>query len=78
MDLPFLKNKHKMAGGGPVATIHAQTSDTVADDTIIDAVASEFLEAIEKKDVRALRQALEALVLHIKDMDESRDMEDEA
>lgn len=40
---------------------------------MLDQVASEFLEAVEKKDRQMMLKALEALVLHIKDEDEKQD-----
>lgn len=39
-------------------------------DEMLDAVADELLQAIEKKDKKALCEALEALVLHITDSDQ--------
>lgn len=46
-------------------------------DEILDAVADELLQAIEKKDKKMLLDALQALVLHIQDMDAEQDMDDE-
>jgi hypothetical protein len=74
MEIPFLKNKHKKndGGGGPIPTQHV-SPDGKSDSALMDDVAQELLSAIEKKDVRALRQSLEALVLHIQDADAMSD-----
>jgi hypothetical protein len=45
---------------------------------LLDMVAQELFEAIEKKDSRAFRDALEALVLHIQDQDEEQDKQMES
>ena len=45
-------------------------------DDMLDAVASELLQAIEKKDKKMLADALTALVLHIQDEDREQDMKD--
>jgi len=42
---------------------------------MLDAVADELLQAIEKKDKKLLCDALTALVLHIKDQDEEQAMQ---
>jgi hypothetical protein len=68
MEIPFLKNKQNKLGTG-MATVSASTSEHTSDQALIDSVADELLEAIEKKDIKALRQALQALVLSIKDHD---------
>lgn len=44
-------------------------------DSMLDSVAQEMLQAIEKKDHKMLLEALTALVLHIKDQDEAQDQE---
>lgn len=69
MELPFLKNKNQDGGG-----VMARTApDGKSDSDLMDGVAQELLSAIEKKDIRALREALEALVLHIQDEDQEQD-----
>lgn len=45
-------------------------------DELLDAVADELLQAIEKKDKKALCEALQALVLHISDLDAEQDATD--
>jgi len=76
MELPFLKNKKNQFG---VSVGHAVTADSTHPDEdrgmddIMDHVADEFLQAIERKDKRLLREALSALVLHIQDEDKKQD-----
>jgi hypothetical protein len=69
-DLPFLKKKFSRAGVGPFEVTHSQIEGSSADD-LVDEVAGEFISAIERKDIKAFRQALHALILIIKqgDMD---------
>jgi hypothetical protein len=73
-DLPFLKNKFKKQGGGSV--IVAKTMDKTDEESIIDGVAQEFLDAVHKKDIKSLRAALHALVQYIQTQDEIQDQED--
>lgn len=42
-------------------------------DDLMDSVAQEMLDAVEKKDHKLFIEALEALVRHIQDMDEESD-----
>lgn len=62
MELPFLKNKQ-----------NAGVSVGSAGPDLMDSVADELFQAIEKKDIKSFRQALEALVLHIQDEDAAQD-----
>lgn len=54
----------------------APTHEKTMPDDLMDQVASELLEAIEKKNPKMLRDALTALVLHIQDEDKQQDQED--
>lgn len=45
-------------------------------DGMLDQVAEEFLKAVETKDKKMMLEALEALVLHIQDMDEEQDQQE--
>jgi hypothetical protein len=72
MELPFLKNKRNMGGGGPALEV-TRPSDDGTD--ISDMIVDEFLQAIEKKDKRLLKEALTALVLKIQDDDKAQDQE---
>lgn len=62
--IAYSEQAKKMAEGGDVDDM----------DQMLDQVAGELLDAIEKKDKHALMEALEALVLHISDKDEQSDM----
>lgn len=69
MELPFLKNK-KNAGGTGMTTVSAErTSDHTSDRALLESIAEELLTAIEKKNIKGLREALQALVLSIRDQD---------
>jgi hypothetical protein len=69
-ELPYLKKK--MGGGGP-AVISRAPDDGADDESLLNSVASELLDAIEKKNIKGLRDALKALVLHIQDEDKEQD-----
>lgn len=62
-DLPFLKNKNKKRDGVVVA---AGTSEDSSKD-LLPHIADELLQAIDKKDLKAIRAAVKALVLMIRD-----------
>lgn len=70
MELPFLKNKNKQGGGSGTAIVEVRTSDSTSDQTLLEHIADELLTAIEKKDIKSLRESLQALVLSIKDKDQ--------
>jgi hypothetical protein len=69
--LPFLKNNDIGIDVGPVG-IKQHTNDEKMYSTL-DAVADDLLSALDRKDRRLLRSALEALCQHIQSMDESQD-----
>lgn len=76
MELPWLKNKTKGMGGAMAPVMAASThpdAEGSMDDSLIDHVSGEFLEAIEKKDKRLLREALRALIQYLQDEDEKQD-----
>lgn len=75
MEIPFLKNKNKNAGGGaPIERVAAPTHENdMSNDDMMDHVASEFIQAIETKNHKLLREALSALVAHIQSEDEQQD-----
>lgn len=75
-DLPFLKNKNKKqrAGGGSSPTIE-RTPDQTSDESLKAHIGSELMDAMSRKDITALRSALEALVHMIQDQDEVQDNE---
>lgn len=68
--LPFLKNKEDAAIAGPVEVIEREHDDSF---DMLDAVASDILVAVDKKDKALLKEALAALCEHLQDMDEQQD-----
>lgn len=70
--LPYLKNRDDGVGQGPVDKIERTPDDSDSLD-MLDAVASDLLSAIEKKDKRALKDVLAAFVEHIQSVDEQQD-----
>lgn len=74
MEIPFLKNKNKNQGGGVMQV--SGPSDNSSDDALLDSIGQEFLDAISRKDIKALRAALEALITMIQDQDKEQDAED--
>lgn len=52
---------------------HMQNKAVDGMEELLNEVASELMEAIEKKDKKLLIDALTALVLHIQDMDKQQD-----
>jgi hypothetical protein len=67
------KEAGEKAEGGEIDMEHDMDDGM---EEMMDEVAKELMSAIEKKDHKMLREALEALVLHIQDEDEKQDMED--
>lgn len=68
--LPFLKNNNDAAAVGPVE-VKERDHDESFD--MLDAVAEDLLQAIEKKDKKLLKNALSALCEHLQDIDEKQD-----
>ncbi len=66
-DLPFLKKKINQQGGGGPIEVTAHTKDS---NTLLEHIADELLTAIEKKDIKSLREALQALIMNITDTEE--------
>ena len=62
MELPFLKNKKNRGGGTTVE----KTRDSDGNKVLTDSVVDELMSAAERKDIKAFREALRALVLTIK------------
>lgn len=60
-----------MGGGGP--TIVRTDSDKRNHRMLLELASEEFISAIEKKDFKGIREALKAIVLLIKDLDEGQD-----
>lgn len=72
--LPFLKNRDDAAASGPIETLERSPDDGSEPD-MLDAVFEDLLTAIEKKDKKLGRSALEALVTHIQMADADQDAE---
>jgi hypothetical protein len=64
MDLPFLKDKSNKYGSGTAQI--AVTGDKTSDRQIAEMVASELIEALGRKDVKAIRESLKALYHSLK------------
>lgn len=71
MELPFLKNKNKYAGGGGPME---REPDSSSPDQMIEMVADELMSAMEKKDRAALIDALRAFVTLIQNEDQDEEM----
>lgn len=67
-ELPFLKRKNQGGGGPPI--IKRVSADGLDHKELIGHAADEFMTAIEKKDLKAFHEALQALVLMISDKDD--------
>ncbi len=74
MPLPFLKNRDDGVGVGPVEAIERKP-DEEGDYDMLDAVAEDMMAAFKSGDVKALKEALEALVDHVKAQDVVQDEE---
>lgn len=70
--LPFLKKKEG-AMSSPVEVIEREPDEGAEPFEMLDAVVDDMLEAMEKKDKKLLKSALEALCEHIQDMDVKQD-----
>jgi hypothetical protein len=71
--LPFLKNKLEGSASGPVETIEREPDEGAEQFDLLDAVAEDMLTAIETKDKKLLKSALEALLEHIQEEDKEQD-----
>lgn len=70
--LPFLKYRDDGVGQGPVETVERKPDEDKELD-MLDAVASDFLQAFEKKDKKLLKEALSAFRDHILEEDKEQD-----
>lgn len=71
--LPFLKNKEGMVQNNAEDEVLRRKSDDGESFELLDAIAEDFLGAIEKKDKKMLKMVLEALCEYLKDQDEEQD-----
>lgn len=73
--LPFLKNRDDGVGVGPVPESIERKPDDGADLDMLSAVAEDLFTAIEKKDKKLFKEALEAFCSYVQEMDEEQDQE---
>lgn len=71
--LPFLKNRQEGSVSGEVETKERAHDE---DFDMLGAVADDLLDAFKAGDRRLLRDALEALVEHVRDMDIAQDTQE--
>lgn len=74
--IPFLKNKQEPAISGPVDEIKTRKSDEDAEFDLINVIAEDIMESIDRRNVRGLKECLQALIDHIKYEDEIQDHEE--
>jgi len=75
--LPFLKNKQEGGMSGTVDEVKKRMPDNEdqEDYGMLDAIAEDIMDAVQKKDKKVLKGALEALIEHIQEADEIQDEE---
>ncbi len=71
MQIPFLKKKNQGGGGPPIE--ETRESDQSSNEALLEHIGSEILEAINSRDIKSLRAALEALCHMIREQDEEQD-----
>ncbi len=69
MELPFLKNKNKNGSGTGMVSV--RTPDEDSSNSVLNHAAEELMTAIHKKDIKSIREALEAICLMINDKDQA-------
>lgn len=75
--LPFLKLKKETSfeDGAPAETIEREHDEHF---DMLDAIAEDMIHAFSNKSKEALKEALEAFVSHIQEMDEEQDEQGES
>ncbi len=73
--LPFLKNRSEGAASSHVETLERKPDDDIPGFDLLSAVAEDILKAVEKKDHKLLKEALEALCEHMQDVDMEQDQQ---
>lgn len=68
--LPFLRNRDE---GSASSEVETQVRDHDEGFDLLDAVAEDIIMALEKKDKKRLKGALESLCQHIQDLDDEQD-----
>lgn len=71
--LPFLKNKEAMVSDNAEDEVLRRKSDDGEPFELLDAIAEDMLGAMEKKDRKLLRSALEALCEYVREEDIEQD-----
>jgi len=71
--LPFLKNKLEGSSSGPVEVIERDPDEGAEQFDLLDAVADDVMAALESKDKKLLKSALEALCEYIQQEDIEQD-----
>ncbi len=74
--LPFLKDRNEGSMSGPVEKISMNDSGEEPEYGMLDAIAEDFIEGVQKKDKKLLKGALEALIEHIQSEDHSQDADE--
>lgn len=74
--IPFLKKKQEASVSAGPDEIKMRKPDEAQEFELLDAVVEDFMEAIQTKNKRLLKMALEALIDHIKEEDEIQDEEE--
>lgn len=70
--LPFLKNRDDGVGSGPIESVERKPDDDKGFD-MIGAVAAAILRGVKSGSESMIKDALEALVDHIRTQDEEQD-----
>lgn len=65
MELPFLKNKQSGGSWQALATVQAKP-DGSTDSQLLEAAADELMDAVHRKDLKALRESLKAILNMLK------------
>ena len=77
MGLPFMQNKEASASAPIESMDRTPDEGSEPEMGMLDACAEDIMEAISKKDISMLKAALESLVSHIQDMDETQDEQEQ-
>lgn len=64
MELPFLKKKNNL---GSVIVEEVRDSDKSSDDMLLESISQELLDAIHKKDIKSIKEALRAILEMMKE-----------
>ncbi len=73
--LPFMKKKEGSASQNVEESLK-RSPDSGEELTMLDAVVDDLMAAFESKDKALLKSALDALIVHIQDMDQEQDSQE--